>query len=254
MENNINKEFQFGHHSRSGKVMGGIIIVLIGSVLLAKQLGVLFPAWLFTWKTLIISIGLYIGAKRNFRFGGWIIPIMIGAVFMLGDFYPELSIKQYFWPVLIIAIGIVMILSPGKRFWRNRYEKKNVESDGIIADAEIDTNGKLEIVSIFGGVKRSMLNEEFKGGEIVNIMGGTELNLSAAILNKRVELEIVQVFGGTKLIVPSHWIVQQADAVSIMGGIDDKRYIKDTNAVPENAPVLVLKGVNIMGGIDIKSF
>ncbi|MBM3416907.1 MAG: hypothetical protein FJY20_10820 [Bacteroidetes bacterium] len=52
-----------------------------------------------------------------------------------------------------------------------------------------------------------MLSKDFKGGDIVNIFGGTEFNLSQADIKGRVTLEVTTIFGGTKLIVPSHWEV-----------------------------------------------
>ena len=37
------------------------------------------------------------------------------------------------------------------------------------------------------------------------MFGGAEINFMQADIQGRVELEVNQVFGGTKLIVPAHW-------------------------------------------------
>jgi hypothetical protein len=70
-----------------------------------------------------------------------------------------------------------------------------------------------------------------------------------------VVLDLTQIFGGTKLIVPHHWKVQSKDLVAVFGGVEDKRpMLGSTSPTDENSKVLVLKGTCIFGGIDIKSY
>ena len=40
-----------------GRALGGLIVVAVGVVLLAKQVGVDFPYWFFSWPMLLITIG-----------------------------------------------------------------------------------------------------------------------------------------------------------------------------------------------------
>jgi predicted membrane protein len=61
---------------------------------------------------------------------------------------------------------------------------------------------------------------------------------------------VVQVFGGTKIIVPANWTVH-SEMVAIFGGIEDKRP-PQLNVAAEK--VLVIVGTSLFGGIDIKSF
>ncbi|HEX6891115.1 MAG TPA: hypothetical protein VF141_10480, partial [Chryseolinea sp.] len=82
--------------------------------------------------------------------------------------------------------------------------------------------------------------------------GGVEINLTQADITGRVPIEIVQIFGGTKLIVPSHWKIDTEEVVSVFGGLNDKRQVQNT--VMDPSKVLVLKGTTFFGGIDIKSF
>ncbi|NJK98795.1 MAG: cell wall-active antibiotics response protein [Bacteroidales bacterium] len=65
-------------------------------------------------------------------------------------------------------------------------------------------------------------------------------------------LEVVNIFGGTKFIIPSHWNVH-VEVVSIFGGFADKR--KAGITLPQNlSKELYIKGVAIFGGGEIKSF
>jgi predicted membrane protein len=84
----------------------------------------------------------------------------------------------------------------------------------------------------------------------VNFFGGSEINLMQADIKGRVKIEVVQVFGGTKIIVPANWIVQ-SEMLAIFGGIEDKRP-PQLNTIPDK--ILIIEGTSIFGGIDIKSF
>jgi hypothetical protein len=109
----------------------------------------------------------------------------------------------------------------------------------------------LDTVSIFGGVNKTILSKDFKGGDIVNIFGGAELDFTQADIDGRVYLDITQIFGGTKIIVPSNWQVV-SDLAAVFASVDDKR-IKST-ASSVNGKILVLKGVSIFAGVDIRSY
>lgn len=230
-----------------GRALGGLIIVTVGTLLLARQLGVYFPHWLFSWKMLLIVIGVYVGARHSFRRPGWLIPVAIGSIFLLEDLIPYLTIREYAWPIIIIFIGLIMIFRPrGSRRRRHRYWEKNAE--------EIDksSEGYFDSFTMFGENKKLILSKDFKGGESFCIFGGTEINLTQADINGRVAIDLVQIFGGTRLIVPAHWKLETEEMVSIFGGLNDKRQFQNT--VTDQSKVLVLKGTCLFGGIDIKSF
>jgi len=48
---------------------------------------------------LLIALGVYFGARRSFQPGGWVAMILVGTVFLLRDFYPEILIWHYIWPL-----------------------------------------------------------------------------------------------------------------------------------------------------------
>jgi hypothetical protein len=230
--------------SRSGRMFGGLIILTIGLMFLARQLGVDFPYWLTTWPMILIVLGFYVGVRHSFRGPVWIVLLAIGGVFLLDRIDPTVDFQNFIWPVILIAIGLVLIFRP---------KKKYVEPVGTIENSTVAGEEALDSVTIFGGVKKRIISKSFRGGEVTTIFGGTELDLTQADSPGRIELELTQIFGGTKLIVPPHWRIQSDDLVSIFGGMDDKRPIhSDVNY--DNSKVLVLRGTCIFGGIDIKSF
>jgi predicted membrane protein len=246
------------HHSKHGHIWTGAFILLVGVAALVKASVTDLPDWVFSWKTFLIALGVFIGLKHSFRGGSWFLLILIGSGFLLRDVYPDLAIRRYIWPVVFIAIGAFIIIRPRRASWSQSSwwdEKKSKASEqgATILDEEESwsQDDYIDTTSIFGGAKKHILSKDFKGGDIVNIFGGTELNLTQADIKGTVVLEITTVFGGTKLIVPSNWEVK-SEAVTIFGGLEDKRSITAPAEMP--AKVLVLKGTVIFGGIDIKSY
>jgi hypothetical protein len=232
-----------------GRVIGGLVIVMIGGVFLARQLGIHIPYWFFNVEMLIIAIGVFIGAKQNFRNPRWLIPVAIGTLLLIDHHFYDFNLARYFWPLLIIAIGLLMILRSRRRHFGHR-GKRWEDRYGSTTNG---TEDMIDCVTVFGGLKKNIIAKDFKGGEAVTIFGGTELNLMQADSKDKVVLELVQVFGGTKLIVPPHWRVNADEMVTIFGGLSDKRPIP-AQTLGEESKVLILKGTCIFGGIDIKSY
>src|SRR5436190_24385193 len=93
----------YSKNRENGKVIGGLIMVAVGVALLARNMGVFMPFWLFTWPTILILIGVYLGFKHNFRNNAWIILIAIGSFSLLNKLFPDMRMEPYFWSLLIIA-------------------------------------------------------------------------------------------------------------------------------------------------------
>lgn len=244
--NNRNESSNTPNRHNRGRAIAGLIVVIAGTVLLAKQLGAAMPYWLFTWPMLLIAIGLYVGFRHSFRNPGWMIPTGIGLIFLLEHLVPGIELKQYIWPIVIIAIGLFMIIRPrGRRtgeYWKN-WEDRNSQS---LSD------NAFESVTIFGGDKKQIISKDFKGGETVCAFGGVEINLTQADINGPATIEVVQLFGGTKIIVPPHWKVLTDELVCVFGSLEDKRQV--AGSIVDGTKVLVIKGTCIFGGIELRSF
>jgi len=249
---------------RRGKIMGGLLVVTVGSLFLARELGMEIPFWVFSWKMLIIGLGLILAVKHKFLHPGWIVLIGVGGAFLLTDIYPDLHIKPILWPSLIIMAGFIIIFKPRRKNrhmhcskrWKkiqeehHRYHGRYEE----FYNREEPTNEDyLDSTVLMAGVKKNVLTKNFKGGEITNIFGGTELNLSQADFEGKVKLEITQVFGGTKLVVPANWEIRSEQTVTIFGSVEDKRPTQQSTG-SEPSKVLIITGTTVFGGIDIRSF
>ena len=235
----------------------GLFILLIGVAALVKASVTDLPEWVFSWQTFLIALGFFVGIRHGFKGAAWFILILIGGAFLLRDFYPDLAIRRYIWPAALIVVGGYLIIRPRRHhhWYSPEGEKKNVgpQPDSSIPETE-ETWSQDNFVNtncVFGGTKRNILSKEFKGGDIVNLFGGTEINLSQADIQGTVVIEITNFFGGTKLIVPSNWEVK-SEAVTVFGGMEDKRSV--AASTESSGKILMLNGTVIFGGIEIKSF
>ena len=248
---------EFGGGGQSN-VWTGVFILLIGVAALIRVSVPDLPHWLFSWKMFLIALGLFLGFKHGFKGPAWLILILLGSAFILRDMYPEMPIRQYVWPSILVLIGAVMILRPKRSPWEcnDKQKKKREDSSGIEEATVIDEKHNykedyIDSTSIFSGSKKIIISKNFKGGDVVTIFGGTELDFSQADMLKPVTMEITTIFGGTKLIIPSNWEIK-SEAVMIFGGIEDKRRMQTITGPPEKT--LILKGTVLFGGIEIKSY
>lgn len=264
MEQNENEMHQF-EKGRTPRIWSGIILLIAGILLLAYKMGAPIPGWFFTWPVLLIAIGILTGVKSRFHNPGAFIMIIIGGVFLIDQTSPELNFHNYILPVILIGVGLTYIMRP-RHTWAGRPKRRcrnwNWDSSYVKPSgaenfpnktnaAEGDNAEHVTINAVLSGVKKNILSKNFKGGEINSFMGGTEINLLQADIQQMIVLEINNVFGGTKLIVPPNWDVKN-EVTAVFGGIDDKRSI--STGMIDSQKILVLKGACVFGGIEVTNY
>lgn len=255
-ENKSRRSQNRERHHRNSRLWTGIIILLIGIAAFIKASFRELPDWMFSWPMLLIVIGFFSGFKDGFRGIGWFIMIMIGGAFLAGHIIPDLQLRRYIWPLAIIGVGIMLILRPRSRSWHSDFRSEKTRDNSGIDDAEIIDETKnskedyIEATTVFGGVNRNIVSKNFKGGDIVVLFGGSEINFNQADMQEEAVISFTIIFGGAKLIVPANWAVK-TELTPIFGGVEDKR---SYNASGTQGKTLILKGTVLFGGIDIKSY
>ena len=108
---------------RSSGVLAGLLLLGVGCTLLLKEFGILhFPGWFFSWPMILIAFGLFAGIGNAFRDPGWLIITAVGTVFLLDKIWPEIPIHHFIWPILIMLVGLIFIVSPRRhRKWHMRF-------------------------------------------------------------------------------------------------------------------------------------
>lgn len=227
------------------KLITALVLIAAGFLLMLDTFDIIsFPIWhyIMNWKTILIVIGLILAVAPERRVTGFIL-MGLGIIFWIPGFFDiNIQLHQVFWPGMLIAVGLIIISRRRKGPATTRVRNE----DGSIA------TDYLNDVAIFGGGVLRVDSQDFKGGTLTAIFGGREINLKAAQMTADgCVIDVFTMFGGTKLIVPDDWQVK-TDAVSLFGGVSDKRPFKP-NDVTKNK-VLLLNGVILFGGVEIKSF
>jgi len=228
--------------TRMQAVVFGIMVIVAGLVLIFNNMGMIEPELkkvLISWQMLLIVAGFINLFGRTSRLLGLIL-IAVGGFFILPKFMdlPE-NFTATFWPLIVVIAGLLIVFFSLKRIKRFGLSEKS------------KTDEYLDDVVVFGGVERSVSSDFFKGGKTVNIFGGSVYNLSQCKLAENTNvLEMVCVFGGTKLIVPNNWNIKM-EVSSVLGGFVDKRHIVKDESTSDR--ILIIKGVGVFGGGEIVS-
>lgn len=232
---------------RNSKIVAGLIIIAAGVLILMKQVGMEIPKWLLSWEMILISIGVVMLIKHNFKKIGAYILIAIGSVFLLNDVFKDFIEPRFIWPVVIIIIGLSIILKTG--LFKGKKEKvisgnsdfKDIPSDDFVNSA-----------AFFSGITKKIVTKHFKGASVSSVFGGNEINMAQADFVGEAVIDVTCVFGGITLIIPSNWKVK-SDLTSVFGGIDDQRPSISNDSISDDK-VLILKGACVFGGIEIHSY
>lgn len=233
---------------RSRKLAFGVIIMAAGFLLLGFNLNFLPYTWkeiFFSWQMLLIAIGVISIFSRDSWVPG-VILITIGSFFLLPKlFFLPHNFMHYFWPLILIIAGVVILLRRYPRHHRPHVSGQNVyertTGEGVIMEDVV-----------FGSSKQRITSQEFKGGKVSCVFAGAEIDLTQAQLAVGIhELELNAVFAGITVILPVDWKVEMKMS-SVLGGFADKRtFLKES---PDPSKVLVIKGSAVFGGGEIRSY
>jgi hypothetical protein len=105
----------------------------------------------------------------------------------------------------------------------------------------------------FQSGRGQIVSDNFRGGKVTAVFGGSEIDLTKAKLGPGVsELELACVFGGTTIIVPDDWTVK-IEVVPVLGGFGDSRKLNPGRII-DTTRQLVIKGAVVFGGGEVKSY
>lgn len=220
----------------------GLVVIIIGIALLLNALGLKFlpegiSIWSLVWPAAIMGIALS-NIISSRRLNLWSLVIALAGLYFL---LVNLSAIEplpagVFFPVALILVGIaIFIPSP------------QIVAARANAQATVNSEGFVESTAIFGGDERIITGSRFSGGKIVNVFGGSHLDLTGFESTEPVcPVSINVVFGGCELYVPHGTRVSRNGLTCAFGGIEYKG-IHDANA--QN--VIELTGLVVFGGLEV---
>ncbi len=240
----------------------GVILIAVGVILILERLNLIpesMADMLISWQMLLVGVGVLslIGGNRT----AGTIMIVIGATFMI----PELitvpqEVRRIYWPLILVAIGVSILLR------RRDHQKPDKGNDPIITipndDASQSSNSAYSADSfntfddfvIFGGREIFVTSQALAGGKATSIFGGIEFDLRKASLQPGgAVIDCVSVFGGCGFKIPMDWNVRN-EVTTIFGAFTDKRGETYNDRYYDPSKTLVIKGISMFGGIEVKHF
>lgn len=229
----------------TGRLVFGFVVILLGVLFTLDNLGVLEAGELLRWwpaAFVVFGISRLAGLYCRQRIVAGIVFTLVGALLLLREAGFPAPDPWAFWPILLVAAGISMVSGTLRR------------ARGADAPVAPDTPGAAEdsLFSTFvmwSGVERKVGSLDFRGGDVTAIMGGAEIDLRQAKMPAgRAVVDVMVLWGGLDLFVPPGWKVT-VEALPLMAGVEDA-----TRApAGETSGHLVVKGLVLMGGVDIKN-
>jgi predicted membrane protein len=232
------------------RLMAGLTIMAAGLLWTLDNLDVLesepFTRW---WPVAVIVIGLvrFLDPAAN-RASSTIITL-IGVALLLDTLdYWDFDPGDLF-PLIFAMIGAKLIYDVFRR------RSARVTTPGGEPDAVVHA------FAIMSGVGRRSIARDFRGGDANAIMGGVELDLTAAQIAEGQEavLEVFALWGGVEIRVPKDWRIV-SHVFPLMGAYEDNTTRDGVlvewgapSGVQANAPVLIIRGVVVMGAIEVKN-
>jgi hypothetical protein len=208
--------------------------------------------------------------------------MLLGVVLTL-DNVGLMQARQFvrFWPVLLIAAGLVRLLYGGQAGSRwGSYALIFIGLTLVLVNLNIlrfrsalalflvcagaaivwrtlpggggapshlpDPGRHLDLLAVLGGVHRSVSAQDFRGGQATAVMGGCEVDLSgASIESGEAVFNTFAFWGGIDVKVPADWTVE-VQGVAVLGGFNDSSRRPDNDRKK-----LIVTGYALMGGVEV---
>jgi hypothetical protein len=241
--------------SISPQVVVGILVVFFGLLLTAGNLGMVTDVhrYIRFWPMVFTLAGLAIvldrescGSRRTF---GWV--MLIGGLWQTANTAFDLHFYiDDWWPLLMVGFGVFLLM----RSVRGRPDADSTQSgtdgamSGTAAPGQAQRDDVVTSFAFMSGVKRNIFSPGFRRANLTAVMGGVELDLrQCTAAGGESIVDVFAIWGGIVVRTPADWQVV-SEVVPLMGGVDDR-----SAHVQPSRHRLVIKGMAIMGGVEVKS-
>lgn len=234
-----------------GRYFVGILLILIGAGFLMDQFEIIsFGDLMDTfWPSILIIAGLLGLMERHSSKFTNLLVIAVGVLFQLNTLDIIVGdIFRYIFPVILILIGLNILMPKGNNIEYNDYNKETQSEDkGETKNWSVSSEDFMDRTVLMSGLETINSSQNFKGGRLMAIMGGMDIDLSGAkMAGDHCQIEATAIAGGIDITIPKNWKVELR-GTPILGGYSNKTGIVENPL----APVLIVKGSAIMGGVEI---
>lgn len=224
-------------HRSGGQALAGALLLAIGALLFANNLNLVNARqyWRY-WSVLPLIVGLLkllTGQSRGDQAFGIFLTIIGGS---------QLAKVLGYWSPGPADVAAITLMGVGV-FFIGR---------GLLGRAEPDlrkdSSDWISAFALMAGFERSNNSPNFRGGDLTAIMGGCEIDLRQASLRAPASIDVFVMWGGVELRVPEDWTVDLQGTPLLAGFVDKTR---PPSVATEKR--LVIRGVALMGGVEIKN-
>jgi predicted membrane protein len=228
--------------SISARLVIGVAIIAWGALYLADSLGIIsgHGAGRFVWAIIFTAIGITTLIERRSSVSrywayAWLTAGLIE--FSYHFYLIPVGIQQLFFPLVLLFVGSRLV-----------QRAMNSPTDSP-TDSVFTSNSQSRIFALLAGSQTRTFTQPLTDCELVAILSGIKLDLgNATIEGDRATLQVTAVMGGIEIYAPSDWNIV-SDVTPILGAYIDKR--RPTATLPTKT--LVISGVVVMGGIEVKN-
>jgi predicted membrane protein len=237
--------------SQTARIFIGVGLILLGILYFLREVDVIgthINDIIFSLPTFVLIIGVVLFVNSRRKSLAYLLMALGAAGMIIKSF--NLDYSAFVVPVILLALGFYII-------YRHVEKQREAELGGNMANLRSKYNSEYDVieeVSVFGGSKKIINSNNFRGGNITIIFGGSEIFLRDCQLSDGENvLDIFVIFGGCDLTVPNNWNVK-IDVISLFGGFSSKKYnYTKVDDVDENK-TLIIKGLVLFGGGEVKVF
>ena len=245
MSGEFERDIQRGVRSEFGSVgaftprlIVGFGILVFGVLLLLDNLDIIEANDFLRFLVPSVLLGIGVSVVVQKSMWGWL-WLLAGGWTMLGALdIVDLNFWQLFFPIALITAGGMLVT----RGFRGPQAKPLTATDHAnVANA----------FAFMRGNERKSDSPAFTGGDLFAFMGGVTLDLrNAKTTPEGAVVDAFTMWGGIEIRVPPDWRVV-SEVVPLLGGFEDNtKPSADPGANPNR---LIVRGVAIMGGIEVKN-
>ncbi len=223
----------------------GLLIILLGLLFTLDNLEIIQVHNVFRfWPLILMAVGLgkFFESNRPSSMAAAVLFFGVGSLFLLRNLNFIRFSLWHLWPLILVFIGISIL-------WQAWARDRTITGD---------SESTITALAILSGVDRTFNSQDFRGGDLTAVMGGCEIDLrDAKIIDSQATVNVFAMWGGIEIRVPEDWLVV-IQGVPLLGGFEDKTRLRKSSdpshAGPEtDAKKLVIRGLVIMGGIEIRN-